>query len=104
MDDFPDLKDFYNTYDQYKVLPETREAYQRFLGELSEADRKLVEDKHNFYILSFRNHGGLVMPIIVRLTYTDGSQEIMRLPAEMWRENANVCSKGFISRQGTQAD
>ncbi len=37
------------------------------------------------------------MPIIVQLNFVDGSHEIVRLPAEIWRENAQRVSKGFLS-------
>ncbi len=34
--DYPELKDFYNLVNPYEVTPESREAYQRFLKELTE--------------------------------------------------------------------
>jgi hypothetical protein len=103
VDEFPDLKDFYNVYDADQVTPEMREAYQRFLKELKPEEQKLLENKHNFYLVSFRNHGGLVMPIIVRLDYTDGTHELVTLPAEIWRRDSERCSKGFISEKELQA-
>ncbi len=99
LDDFPDLKDFYNSYDPTQVQPEVREAYERFVKELSAEERQLLESKQNFYLVTFRNHGGLVMPVIVKLNYEDGTSELIRLPAEIWRTNAQVCSKGFISEK-----
>jgi len=99
IDQFPELKDFYNLRDANRVTPEAREAYQRFVKELSESERKLLESKLNFYLVSFRNLGGLVMPLIVRLNYEDGSHETVRIPAEIWRNDAHQCSKGFISEK-----
>lgn len=95
--DYPELKDFYNQVNPYEVTAENREAFQRFLKELTEDERKLLEQPHNYYEVRFRNHGGLVMPIIIKLTYEDGSDEIVRIPAEIWRENAVSTSKGFLS-------
>ncbi len=97
IEQYPELKDFYNLVNPYEVTPENREAYQRFVTELSEDERKLLEQPHNYYEVQFRNHGGLVMPIILRLNYEDGSHEIVRVPAEIWRENAERVSKGFLS-------
>ncbi len=37
------------------------------------------------------------MPIIVKLNYEDGTNEIVRIPAEIWRENAETTYKGFLS-------
>ena len=97
IDDYPELKDFYNHVNPYEVTAENREAFQRFLKELSEDERKLLDQPHNFYEIQFRNHGGLVMPIIVQLNYEDGTHELVRLPAEMWRENSQRVTKGVLS-------
>jgi hypothetical protein len=39
------------------------------------------------YRLTFSNLGGVVMPIIVQLTYDDGTTETIKIPAEIWRQN-----------------
>jgi hypothetical protein len=31
--------------------------------------------------------GGMVMPIIVEWTFTDGSKEVDRIPVSIWRSN-----------------
>jgi len=40
-----------------------------------------------FYEITLQNKGGLVMPIILFLQYTDGSEEIKTFAAEIWRKN-----------------
>ena len=52
-------------------------------------------DKH-FYELSFSNKGGLVMPIIIEWTYADGTKEIERIPAQVWRLNEKKVVKTFM--------
>jgi Peptidase family M1 domain len=54
-----------------------------------------LQDK-NFYELTIKNKGGLVMPIIIEWTYKDGSKEIEKLPAEAWRLNEYEFKKSFI--------
>ncbi len=39
------------------------------------------------YQVKFKNIGGLVMPLVIEWTYKDGSKEIDRIPAEIWRLN-----------------
>ena len=39
---------------------------------------------------------GLVIPIILEFTYTDGSSEVIRIPAEIWRRNSETIKKVFI--------
>lgn len=48
------------------------------------------------YELTLSNKGGLVMPIIVEWTYKDGTKEIDRIPAQVWRLNENKVVKTFI--------
>jgi hypothetical protein len=50
----------------------------------------------NFYELKFTNKGGLVMPIILEWTYKDGTKEIERIPAQIWRKNEKGITKVFM--------
>jgi hypothetical protein len=50
----------------------------------------------NFYELSFSNVGGLVMPIILEFTFKDGTKEIDRIPAQIWRKNEEKVKKVFM--------
>ena len=99
VDRVPDLKDFYNSYDPNEVTEEQREAYQRFVEKLTDEERKAIEAKKNFYTVKLKNLGGLVMPIVLRVEYEDGSDQVIRLPAEMWQRNAESCSTGFMSEK-----
>jgi hypothetical protein len=72
----------------------------RFNGEFrSQVDDKGImqrlQDK-NIYEVTLSNKGGLIMPVIIEWTYKDGSKEIDRIPAEVWRINENKISKVFI--------
>nr|WP_121271070.1 M1 family metallopeptidase [Pedobacter schmidteae] len=49
----------------------------------------------NFYELNFSNVGGLVMPIIIEWTFKDGSKEVDRIPAYIWRKDENKVTKTF---------
>ncbi len=62
---------------------------------LTEAEKEKYGNK-NMYELTFSNKGGLVMPIIVEWTYKDGTKEIDRIPAQVWRQNENKVIKTFI--------
>ena len=59
----------------------------------------------NIYRFTFRNVGGLVMPVILKLTWSDGSEETIRIPAEIWRRNSrqviwqHVSSKTLASAE-----
>ncbi len=97
VDLIPDLKDFYNSYDPLQPTPEQRQAFERFLNELKPEERKLLESQRNFYTISLRNIGGLIMPVILRIKFQDGSDQVLRLPAEIWRQDATRTAKGVIT-------
>ncbi len=97
----PGLKDFYNSpdYDEFAVEESARKAYQKMLDELDDTQRSLLQRTTNFYSVKFRNHGGIVMPIIVRLHYADSTNEIVRIPVQIWRSNGDEVSKLFVSEK-----
>ncbi len=97
VDRIPDLKDFYNTYDRDAVTNEQREEFRRAIEKLTPEERKLMESKKNFYRISLKNLGGLVMPVILQVEYEDGSQEMVHLPAEIWQLNAAECTTAVVS-------
>jgi len=51
------------------------------------------------YSVEFEKPGGLVMPIIVELTYADGTKERQTLPAQIWMKNDNTVKRVFSSSQ-----
>jgi hypothetical protein len=76
--------------------PEEKLTYPKQLkATLSENDDAVSPDK-NFYEVKLKNNGGLVMPVIIQLNYRDGSSEIRRIPAEIWRQSEDEISKVFV--------
>lgn len=72
----------------------------RLNGEFaSVVDDKAIMQKlenKNIYQITVSNKGGLVMPVIVQWTYADGTKEIDKIPAEVWRVNEKKINKVFI--------
>ena len=88
--------DFYTTYDPFKTDVLDRQDYADFLNTLDAEEKAFLNSDKNYYELQFSNIGGLVMPIILEFTYTDGTQEIVRIPAEIWKRNNEKIKKVFI--------
>jgi len=92
------LRDFYWKYDR-GIVPYDSTKYEQHVvryGEtLPDSTQKRIADK-NIYELQFSNKGGMVMPIIIEWTYKDGSHEIERIPAQVWRLNENTVKKVFV--------
>ncbi|QTE22924.1 M1 family metallopeptidase [Polaribacter cellanae] len=51
------------------------------------------------YSVEFEKPGGLVMPIIVELTYADGSKKRETFPAQIWMKNDHKVTRVFASTQ-----
>jgi len=51
------------------------------------------------YQVEFEKPGGLVMPIIVELTYADGTKEKKTFPAQIWMKDDNTVKRVFASTQ-----
>ena len=93
----PALADFYNRYDPLAVTAADRDAYQKFLSGLTDKEKALLGANKNFYLMDFTNVGGLVMPLILKVDYVDGSSEEIRIPAEIWRRNYKHVSKLVVT-------
>jgi hypothetical protein len=91
----PATRDFYNSYNPFSVTPDDEKAYSEFMARLNVKEKELLNSNLNFYELKFKNIGGQVMPLIVQFNFTDGSSEIDRIPAEIWRLNESEVSKVF---------
>ena len=89
IDNNPDVTDFYDQNDRFTVTNKDRNEYQKTLADLDSWEREaleraVAEDRH-YYVLEFSNLGGLVMPILLQLTYENGDTEDRYIPAEIWR-------------------
>lgn len=92
-EDNPDLMDFYNRRDIYKVDEIDLAEYEAFKNKLNENELDLLNKGLHFYELSFDNIGGLVMPLIIKVTFEDNSEEVIRIPAEIWKMDNYHISK-----------
>jgi GTPase SAR1 family protein len=88
--------DFYTTYDPFATKYVDREDYNNYLQTLNSEELELLNSNKNYYEIHFSNIGGLVMPIIVEFNYTDGTSEVIRIPAEIWKRNSKEVKKIFI--------
>lgn len=103
---FPDIRDFYDENDIYTVTNKERNSYKSFVDGLDDWEREVferaVEEDAEYYALEFSNIGGLVMPIILGLEFTDGTKERMYIPAEIWRKNSRNVSKLLVFEKGKE--
>jgi hypothetical protein len=96
------LRDFYWKYARGLVKVDTTSSiastvlYADTLDFTAKAS--LAKDK-NFYEIYFSNKGGLVMPIILEWTFKDGTKEVEKIPAQIWRKDENKLVKVFFKNK-----
>lgn len=95
-DAHPEMADFYNENDDWTVFPIDIKEYEKYRKSLSDEEKEVLDAGYNFYEINFENKGGLVMPIILRFTFADGSTTVSRHPAEIWLKNEESFSKVFV--------
>lgn len=91
------LRDFYWYYVRgLKKIDDTPVEIERpVMSPLSGDELNPYKDKY-FYEVHLTNKGGLVMPLILEFTYEDGTKDIEKIPAEVWRLNEMNVTKVFI--------
>ncbi len=98
-DQYPDLNDFYNSYDELDVTDADKKSFERFVAGLDKEEKKLLANKSHFYLLDFENRGGLVMPIIFDVEFEDGSTRHVRLPAEIWKKDNESITRMLVTKK-----
>jgi len=93
------LADFYDEYDPLEVTPLDEKEYKKYLASLTEEEKDLLKAGHNYYEVAISNIGGMVMPVILKFKYSDGSEEVKRIPAEIWRIYNDSVSKIFVTKK-----
>ncbi|MEM6652461.1 MAG: M1 family metallopeptidase [Pseudomonadota bacterium] len=105
---FPDIRDFYDENDIYTVTNKERNEFRAYLQDMEPWERvtfdRAVGEDAEYYVLEFSNIGGLVMPIILGLEFTDGTTERLYIPAEIWRRNPHRVSKLLVYEKGKQLE
>ncbi len=95
VDEVPATRDFYNSYNPFEVSAADREAYESYRAGLSKEEAALLDEGYHFYGVTFENQGGLIMPLVLRFTLEDGTEEVKRIPAEVWLKNEDEFTKWF---------
>ncbi|HYG02189.1 MAG TPA: M1 family metallopeptidase [Chryseosolibacter sp.] len=88
--------DFSNGPEDFTLVNTPDQLYGEFKSRVDDNTIRQKLEGKNIYEVKFRNVGGLVMPIVIEWTFKDGSKEIERIPAEIWRINEREVSKVFI--------
>jgi hypothetical protein len=64
---------------------------------LSNEEKVSLKDPKFFYEVEFNKPGGMPMPIIVQITYEDGTMDHYKYPAQIWRKNNDTAKKVYAT-------
>jgi len=99
----PELRDFYNENDRFTVSNKDRNEHADLIDDLEdweyEALKRAVDDDEFVYFLDFENIGGLPTPLPLLVTNADGSQDLLMIPAEIWRRDHRRVTRMLIREQ-----
>jgi len=64
---------------------------------LSADEKANLKAPKYFYEVTFNKPGGMLMPILVEITYEDDSKESFKYPAQIWRKNNDTARKVYAT-------
>jgi len=81
---------FYTTHFNDQALTSvTTQGAEELIGDTGRGQQ--------YYRMQVDNEGGLIMPLYLGITYDDGSTEMVKLPADIWRNNELTFTYGFFT-------
>lgn len=66
---------------------------------LSAEEKANLKAPKYFYEVEFNKPGGMLMPIIVEMTYEDDTKEVFKYPAQIWRKNNDTAKKVYATEK-----
>jgi len=91
--------DFSGGFEVIRLTDTKASQYREFMNTVDDEAIKKAYANNNLYEITLKNKGGLVMPVIIEWTFKDGTKEIERLPAEIWRRNEQEVTKVFVKKK-----
>jgi hypothetical protein len=95
VDSDADMRDFYTSYDPYKVTALDRVEYDEYVKKLTDKEKELLAKNMLYYQVTVENKGGLIMPLIFDLEFLDGTTRRINIPAEIWKRSEKEVTKVF---------
>ena len=65
----------------------------------SAEEKANIKNPKYFYEVEFDKPGGMLMPIIVEITYEDDSKENFKFPAQIWRKSNQTAKRAFATEK-----
>lgn len=95
----PATRDFYSQRDEFAVTSKARRDAETARSQLTAEDAATLATADRFYRFTFRNVGGVIMPVLLRLEFSDGTIESVHIPAEVWRRDRQRITWQYLSNK-----
>ena len=89
----------FNTSLKDKSVTEVVSVKEYLMDNFTPSERQNITAPKYFYDITFEKPGGLVMPIILKYVYADGTSEIETFPVQIWRLNDKEVRKAIASEK-----
>ncbi|MEZ7504662.1 M1 family metallopeptidase [Flavobacterium sp. Arc2] len=70
-----------------------------YVSTLTAEEKGSLKSPKYFYEVEFNKPGGMIMPILVEITYEDGTIENYKYPAQIWRKNNESAKKVYATEK-----
>jgi len=93
------LQDWYYSYDKYEATDKEIEDHEKVIGKLVDWQKELLEFSEFAYVISVKNIGGMLMPLVLDIELEKGKERRLEVPAEVWRYGDEVVKIPFLSNR-----
>lgn len=93
----PKLNDYYTTWERHTPTQLDINEYNEKAQEFSDLEKEVLSADKNYYQISFKNIGGIPMPLIVEFKLENGETITEHIPAEIWKKDQEVVTKVFVT-------
>jgi len=81
------------------TLDDVTTLQEYIMDNIDPADRLNLKKPNYFYEITFEKPGGLPMPIIAELTYSDGTTSRVKYPVQIWKTSGETVGKLITSEK-----
>ncbi|MDA0346582.1 MAG: M1 family metallopeptidase [Verrucomicrobia bacterium] len=91
------LQDWYYSYDPYEPTEQELAAYKKTSEKLEDWQKELLEFADLAYVISVKNTGGMIMPLVFDIEFKKGASRRLQVPVEVWRFGDKIVKIPFLT-------
>ncbi len=93
------LQDWYYSYDKYETTEKDAKDYEKKIEKLEDWEKEQLEFADYACVVQIKNVGGHPMPLVLDVTFEDGSERRIQAPVETWQPEKSSVRIPFLSSQ-----